>query len=334
MKDLKLGIACDHAGFALKQTVIAWLKEQGIEVTDYGCPSTESCDYPDFAHPMAASVEDGTNDMGIAICSTGNGITMTCNHHQGIRAALCWDEPLARLARQHNIKQQMLNLRPIFNDWGWTYNNPALDEDTENLKAALELMLKADGKGAAYTFDVTNIARQYLTNLFNISFREYEVAVKEGKLDVMKEKADLMLKILDDLDEIVGTQEYFLMGKWIADARSWGTTPEEKDFYEREARNIVTTWAGKAHQSLNDYARRSCNGLISSYYKPRWERFFNVVGETMAAGKGFHIEQYHVYKDEITDFEMDWWQNNVGSFTAEPVGESRAVVQEIIADYL
>ena len=102
MKNLKLGIACDHAGFALKQTVIAWLQEQGVQVTDYGCPSTDSCDYPDFAHPMAASVEDGTNDFGIAICSTGNGITMTCNHHQGIRAALCWDEPLAALARQHN----------------------------------------------------------------------------------------------------------------------------------------------------------------------------------------------------------------------------------------
>ena len=102
MKNLKLGIACDHAGFALKQTVIAWLQEQGVQVTDYGCPSTESCDYPDFAHPMATSVEDGTNDFGIAICSTGNGITMTCNHHQGIRAALCWEEPLAALARQHN----------------------------------------------------------------------------------------------------------------------------------------------------------------------------------------------------------------------------------------
>ena len=102
MVNYKIGIASDHAGFALKQTVIAWLQEQGIQVTDYGCPSTDSCDYPDFAHPMATSVEDGTNDMGIAICSTGNGITMTCNHHKGIRAALSWDEPLARLARQHN----------------------------------------------------------------------------------------------------------------------------------------------------------------------------------------------------------------------------------------
>jgi ribose 5-phosphate isomerase B len=102
MLNYKIGIASDHAGYNLRQEVIAWLKEQGATVTDYGCPSVESCDYPDFAHPMAASVEEGVNDMGIAICSTGNGICMTANHHQGIRAALCWDEPLARLARQHN----------------------------------------------------------------------------------------------------------------------------------------------------------------------------------------------------------------------------------------
>ena len=142
-----------------------------------------------------------------------------------------------------------------------------------------------------------------------------------------------MLQILDDLDTIVGTQEYFLMGKWIADARSWGTTPEEEDFYEREARNIVTTWAGKAHQSLNDYARRSCNGLISSYYKPRWEKFFKEVADRMESGKGFHIEQYEVYKDEITDFEMQWWQECIGEFISEPVGDSKEIVNEVIKRY-
>ena len=98
----KIGIACDHAAYDLKEFLVGYLSTKGFEVKDFGTHSEESCDYPDFAHPMAASVEDGTNDMGIAICSTGNGITMTCNHHKGIRAALCWDEPLARLARQHN----------------------------------------------------------------------------------------------------------------------------------------------------------------------------------------------------------------------------------------
>lgn len=101
-KQLHIAIASDHAGYALKQKVRQFLEEQGAQVTDYGCYSTESCDYPDYAHPMAAAIEEGKADMGVAICSTGNGICMTANKHQGIRAALCWDEPLARLARQHN----------------------------------------------------------------------------------------------------------------------------------------------------------------------------------------------------------------------------------------
>lgn len=235
--------------------------------------------------------------------------------------------------RPSALKQQMLNLRPIFNDWGWTYNTPAVDEDVNNLRIALNKLLLADGTGDAYDFDVANIARQYLTNIFNVCFRDYENAVKAGDRQVMAEKSQMMLTILDDLDKITGTQTYFLVGKWIKDARSWGATPEEAVYYEREARNIITTWAGKAHPSLNDYARRSCNGLISSYYKPRWEKFFEAVGQRMDAGEGFHIEQYNEYKDMITDFEMQWWEDCIGEFTAKPVGDSKTVVKEIIEKY-
>jgi len=102
LKDLHIALASDHAGYPLKLAVIDYLKNQGAAIHDFGCPSAESCDYPDFAHPMAAAVEQNEFDFGIAICSTGNGITMTCNHHQGVRAALCWDTPLADLARRHN----------------------------------------------------------------------------------------------------------------------------------------------------------------------------------------------------------------------------------------
>ena len=92
----------DRAGFGTKQAVIAFLKEQGIEYKDFGTYSTESCDYPDFAHPCAISVESGDCYPGIAICGSGNGINMTLNKHQGIRAALCWEPELAQLARAHN----------------------------------------------------------------------------------------------------------------------------------------------------------------------------------------------------------------------------------------
>ncbi|MBQ6776916.1 MAG: ribose 5-phosphate isomerase B [Paludibacteraceae bacterium] len=102
LSELRIALASDHAGYALKQDVIAYLTDQGATTHDFGCYSTNSCDYPDFAHPMAAAVEKGEYDFGITICSTGNGICMTANKHQGIRAALCWDNDLARLARQHN----------------------------------------------------------------------------------------------------------------------------------------------------------------------------------------------------------------------------------------
>ena len=100
--EMTIAMASDHAGFSLKQSVQLFLEDNGAKVKDFGCFSTESCDYPDFAHPMAEAVEKGEYDFGIALCSTGNGIAMTCNKHQGIRAALCWEPKLAQFARLHN----------------------------------------------------------------------------------------------------------------------------------------------------------------------------------------------------------------------------------------
>ena len=97
-----IGLASDHAGFELKEFVKQWLEQKGWEYNDFGTYSTASCDYPDFAHPLAEAVEAGECYPGIAICGSGEGISMTLNKHQGIRAALCWIPEIARLARQHN----------------------------------------------------------------------------------------------------------------------------------------------------------------------------------------------------------------------------------------
>ena len=98
----KIGIASDHAGFQLKEYLIGWLGAKGYEVYDYGCSSEESCDYPDFAHALASAVESGEVDGGVAMCGTGNGINMSLNKHQGVRAALCWTPEISALAKQHN----------------------------------------------------------------------------------------------------------------------------------------------------------------------------------------------------------------------------------------
>lgn len=99
---MKIAIGSDHAGFERKEEVIAYLKSKGIEVLDKGTYSEERADYPDFGHTVAMSVLNKDADLGIILCGSGNGINMAANKHQGIRSALCWNEEIAALARQHN----------------------------------------------------------------------------------------------------------------------------------------------------------------------------------------------------------------------------------------
>ena len=98
----KIAIGGDHAGFNFKQSLIEWLKGHGYEATDFGTYSSESADYPDFAHAVAEAVEKKEAELGILICGSANGVAMTANKHQGVRAAICWNEELAALARNHN----------------------------------------------------------------------------------------------------------------------------------------------------------------------------------------------------------------------------------------
>ncbi|MCF0183243.1 MAG: ribose 5-phosphate isomerase B [Bacteroidaceae bacterium] len=97
-----IGLASDHAGFALKQFVKQYLEEKGVEYKDYGTHSEASCDYPDYAHALAHGMADGEVESGIAICGSGEGISMALNKHAHVRAGLCWIPEVAHLIRQHN----------------------------------------------------------------------------------------------------------------------------------------------------------------------------------------------------------------------------------------
>jgi ribose 5-phosphate isomerase B len=97
-----IAIGSDHAGYEMKEALINWISEQGVPVIDFGPESTESVDYPDYAHAVTASILDEESVIGILICGTGNGICMTANKWRDIRAALCWNSEIASLARQHN----------------------------------------------------------------------------------------------------------------------------------------------------------------------------------------------------------------------------------------
>jgi ribose 5-phosphate isomerase B len=97
-----IAIGSDHAGYDYKEDLISFLEGKGLGFKDFGTHSKESADYADFAHPVASAVEDGEAAFGILICGSANGVAMTANKHQGIRAAICWGEELAQLARGHN----------------------------------------------------------------------------------------------------------------------------------------------------------------------------------------------------------------------------------------
>lgn len=99
---MKIAIGNDHAGTAYKQAIVAYLQTQKIEVINVGTDSSDSVDYPDFAHHVGQMIDKGEVDFGIVICGSGNGIAMTVNKHQKVRCALCWNKEIAQLARQHN----------------------------------------------------------------------------------------------------------------------------------------------------------------------------------------------------------------------------------------
>lgn len=144
MTQLKLAAGADHAGFALKQEMVAYLRALGHEVTDYGAHSEQSVDYPDFAHPVANAVEKGEVVFGLLVCGSGNGISMAANKHAGIRAALCWKPEIAELARQHN-DANILSL-------------PARFISSEDAKACVDKFLNTAFEGGRHANRVNKIS--------------------------------------------------------------------------------------------------------------------------------------------------------------------------------
>jgi ribose 5-phosphate isomerase B len=99
---MKIALACDHAGYEMKMALIGYLRGKGHEVTDLGSYTPAPSDYPEYAHEIARHMANGKSDLGISLCGSGNGISMTANKHPGIRSAICWNEEVAELARKHN----------------------------------------------------------------------------------------------------------------------------------------------------------------------------------------------------------------------------------------
>lgn len=192
--------------------------------------------------------------------------------------------------------------------------------------------MAADGENHAYSFDVTNITRQLLSNYFLQVFKDYEQAYNNRDRQTMRSKEEEMIDIMDDVDRLLASQPTFCIGKWIADARSWGTTPIEADYFENNARNLITTWGDK-NMLLNDYASRTWAGLTKTFYEKRWKMFFAAVNAALNKDQAFDDEHYNVYKDQVTSFEKEWWEKRIGTFNPKPVGDSKTIAKELVDQY-
>jgi len=225
-----------------------------------------------------------------------------------------------------------VNQRPSFGRTRTYYGNARLKYDNRLLGSVLETLLAVDGSNSAYDFDLANLTRQYLSNYFGDLKARYEAAALEGDREGMRTVSASMLEVIDDIDRMIGTHSYFLVGKWIADARSWGVDEAEKAYFERNARNIITTWSDK-DMLLNDYASRTWNGLTGTFYKVRWEKFFAAVEAALDGDGSWDEDDYAAFSDDVTTFEKQWWDECLGSFPPEPVGDSKAVAAELFEKY-
>ena len=171
------------------------------------------------------------------------------------------------------------------------------------LEQVLDLLRSAGGSGQAYAFDLANLERQVLANKSAYVYEDFMAAYEQGDVDGMKAAAAAFLSLIDRMEQAVAGVPYFSLDKWVADACSWGATPEEADYYEENARCILSTW-GAYGSGLTDYASRSFSGMLTTYYKPRWEHFFTDVITATESGQPYDHAAFLTW---CKDFEWSWW---------------------------
>ena len=245
-------------------------------------------------------------------------------------AVAAWKELFNEIYTQRSVPghSPIMNLRPSFGRSSSYHSSVRFNYENEKLREVIGHLLAAEGNGPAYEFDLVNLTRQYLSNRFEQLFADYKAAYEQGDTDTMNARKDEMLNTFDTLEGLLGSQPYFLVGKWIADARAWGATPEEADYFETNARNLLTSWGDRGNL-LTDYADRSWAGLAGTYYKGRWEMFFQAVDDALTAGEKLEGERYDTLLEEMKDFEYTWWHDRPGTFASNPVGDPVAFVKKV-----
>lgn len=226
------------------------------------------------------------------------------------QARAAWRELLDKVYTEYaHLGQGMLtNARPTLKGHGnWT-TNPRIGYRNEDLFGIWKTLLKA-GEGSSrdtYVFDVVNLGRQVLGNYFGCVRDEFAEAYDARDTLLLALKGHEMLEILSDLELLLSCHPTFSFGRWIRGAESFGRQADEKAYYKKNARTLLTTW-GERGQSLNDYANRSWAGLMNGYYTPRWEMFVREVIKSLREGIPFDEKKFDGL---MKDFEYDWVEHD------------------------
>ncbi|MDC1106556.1 alpha-N-acetylglucosaminidase [Prolixibacteraceae bacterium] len=207
--------------------------------------------------------------------------------------------------------------------------NHLLSYNNRDLFKVWELMLQAgDTPVASYHYDITNIGRQVLGNHFTTLRNAFAEAYQQENVSRMEQIGEQMTTLISDIDRLVQTQSYFLVGKWLEDAKKIGIDQKERDYYEENARNIITTW-GEKNQSLNDYANRTWSGLTSDLYLKRWELF---ITEAIKAKKEHLDLDQKMIHFQIVALD-DQWVKGHQIYPSKPKGNSYLIAMELFRKY-
>jgi alpha-N-acetylglucosaminidase len=201
-----------------------------------------------------------------------------------------------------------------------------------DLLPAWKLMLNASDQlenNTSYQYDLVDLTRQILANYSNELQEEYRMAFRTGSLQHHRQIRKKFLELIDDMNQLMGSRKEFLLGKWIEDARRWGTTTEEKNLYEQNARNLLTLWHGQESDRLQDYAARQWSGLLSGFYQVRWIKFFNYAEECL---QNSTEPDMVAFGKELREWEWKWVQGNE-PYRNKPVGHPVEISKSMYHKY-
>ncbi len=179
-----------------------------------------------------------------------------------------------------------------------------------------------------FSFDLVDLTRQVLANYATVSQQKWVQAFRAGDLAAFNQQSAKFLKLIDDLDTLLATRNDFLLGPWLADARRKGITPDEKDLYEVNARDLITLW-GDANSPLHEYANRQWSGLLTDFYRPRWEKYFSVLRQSLSAGKEPDLT---AFENSIRQWEWAWVHQHK-TFSTTPRGAPVSTARHLYQKY-